>query len=150
MECLESDQNRIPLLRTDHRQLISILKLHSAAWVGEGSPGALHRQQLDLVGGAHQLPMEPRLQLTLFGGIADGASAKRVASTTTRRSAMTDSSGQNALSNCLGRTCLKWGEDGELTALDLSLVMERLAQVDQEVAALKQVSSAIQACPSAS
>jgi hypothetical protein len=32
MECLESDQNRIPLLRSDHRQLISILKLHSAAW----------------------------------------------------------------------------------------------------------------------
>jgi hypothetical protein len=41
---------------------------------------------------------------------------------------------------CLGRTCLKWGADGELTALDLSLVMERLAQVDREVSALyKQV-----------
>jgi hypothetical protein len=63
---------------------------------------------------------------------------------------MTDSTRQNALSNCLGRTCLKWGEDGELTALDLNLVMERLAQVDQEVAALNQVSPALQPSPSIS
>lgn len=33
---------------------------------------------------------------------------------------------------CLGRTCLKWGDDGELTSVDLLLVLERLAQVDQE------------------
>ena len=32
-------------------------------------------------------------------------------------------------SSCLGRTCMKWGIDGELSALDLDLVMERLAQV---------------------
>lgn len=51
---------------------------------------------------------------------------------------MTDSTHPNGPSNCLGRTCLKWGADGELTALDFSLVMERLAQVDQEVAALEQ------------
>ncbi len=43
-------------------------------------------------------------------------------------------------SSCLGRTCLKWGADGELTAVDLHLVMERLAQVDQQLAALHQVS----------
>jgi hypothetical protein len=36
-------------------------------------------------------------------------------------------------STCLGRTCLKWGSDGELTTVDLLLVLERLAQVDQEV-----------------
>ena len=35
--------------------------------------------------------------------------------------------------DCLGRTCLKWSADGELTTLDLSLVMARLAQVDQEL-----------------
>jgi len=34
---------------------------------------------------------------------------------------------------CLGRTCLKWSSDGELTSLDLLLVLERLAQVDHEV-----------------
>lgn len=34
---------------------------------------------------------------------------------------------------CLGRTCLKWSSDGELTSVDLLLVMERLAQVDQEL-----------------
>lgn len=51
---------------------------------------------------------------------------------------MTDSTHPNGPSNCLGRTCLKWGAEGELTALDLSQIMERLAQVDQEVAALYQ------------
>jgi hypothetical protein len=30
----------------------------------------------------------------------------------------------------MGRTCLKWSADGELTALDLGLVLRRLAQVD--------------------
>jgi hypothetical protein len=49
---------------------------------------------------------------------------------------------------CLGRTCLKWGADGELSALDLSLVLERLAQVDQEVTGLSQDS--LQPCPSIS
>ena len=39
--------------------------------------------------------------------------------------------------DCLGRTCLKWSADGELTALDLCLVLQRLAQVDQEVTALR-------------
>ena len=39
-------------------------------------------------------------------------------------------------SDCLGRTCLKWSYDGELTALDLGLVLERLAQVDLEMASL--------------
>jgi hypothetical protein len=38
---------------------------------------------------------------------------------------------------CLGRTCLKWSADGELTALDLNLVLERLAQVDQAVTGLR-------------
>ena len=39
---------------------------------------------------------------------------------------------------CLGRTCLKWSSDGELTSVDLSLVLERLAQVDQEMTSLRQ------------
>lgn len=39
-------------------------------------------------------------------------------------------------SDCLGRTCLKWSCDGELTALDLGLVLERLAQVDLEMSSL--------------
>lgn len=41
-------------------------------------------------------------------------------------------------SSCLGRTCLKWRADGELTALDLNLVLQRLAQVDQELTVLLQ------------
>lgn len=38
----------------------------------------------------------------------------------------------------LGRTCLKWGADGELTSVDLLLVLGRLAQVDQEVTGLSE------------
>lgn len=51
-------------------------------------------------------------------------------------------------SSCLGRTCMKWGIDGELSALDLDLVMERLAQVDQDVAALRQDTLNRDPCPS--
>ena len=48
---------------------------------------------------------------------------------------------------CLGRTCLKWGADGDLTPLDLDLVLERLAQVDQDVAALRQATLDREPCP---
>ena len=50
----------------------------------------------------------------------------------------------------MGRTCLKWGIDGELTALDLALVMERLAQDDQDVAVLRQDTLNRELCPSIS
>jgi hypothetical protein len=63
---------------------------------------------------------------------------------------MTDSTIQNASGSCLGRTCLKWSADGELTALDLSLVLERLAQVDREVSAVPQSSLDSQPCSSVS
>jgi hypothetical protein len=52
-------------------------------------------------------------------------------------SAMTDSIQTASANECLGRTCLKWTEDGELTSLDLVLVLNRLAQVDQEVTGLR-------------
>lgn len=32
--------------------------------------------------------------------------------------------------NCLGLTCLKWSASGELEAIDLQLVLERLAAAD--------------------
>ena len=63
---------------------------------------------------------------------------------------MTDSHPRSGSSSCLGRTCLKWGADGELTALDLSLVLERLAQVDQEVTVLHHHTAQPQPCPSIS
>jgi hypothetical protein len=53
-------------------------------------------------------------------------------------------------STCLGRTCLKWSADGELTALDLGLVLERLAQVDQELTGLRTGSLDGQPCTSIS
>ena len=54
------------------------------------------------------------------------------------------------VSDCLGRTCLQWGCDGELTALDLGLVLERLAQVDLEMASLSLDTPESQPCPSLS
>jgi hypothetical protein len=63
---------------------------------------------------------------------------------------MTDSTIQNASGSCLGRTCLKWSADGELTALDLSLVLERLAPGDREVSAVPQSSLDSQPCSSVS
>ncbi len=63
---------------------------------------------------------------------------------------MTDSIHASGVCNCLGRTCLKWGADGELSALDFSLVMQRLALVDPEVAALKEITPEAQFSPSVS
>ena len=63
---------------------------------------------------------------------------------------MTDSSHVSGVCNCLGRTCLKWRADGELSALDFSLVMQRLALVDPEVSALKEITLEAQFSPSVS
>ena len=49
-------------------------------------------------------------------------------------------------SGCLGRTCLKWGADGELTSVDLHLVLERLARVDPQVTAVHEPSLNSQPC----
>jgi hypothetical protein len=39
-------------------------------------------------------------------------------------------------SSCLGRTCLKWGDDGELSDRNAQLIVRRLVQVDRQAAAL--------------
>lgn len=36
---------------------------------------------------------------------------------------------------CLGRTCMKWCADGELTELDFKLIMERLVSSDHHLRA---------------
>lgn len=46
----------------------------------------------------------------------------------------------NRSDSCLGRTCLKWSQNGELTALDLQLVLDRLCQVDDVASALLESS----------
>lgn len=38
----------------------------------------------------------------------------------------------------LGRSVMKWGADGELSALDLQQVLTRLSQVDAQAAGLMQ------------
>jgi len=35
-----------------------------------------------------------------------------------------------SINSCLGRTCLKWGADGELSAVDKQWVLQRLALQD--------------------
>ena len=52
--------------------------------------------------------------------------------------------------SCLGRTCLKWQSDGELTPLDLRLVLERLALVDQDATVLLDRTVDDLPCPSIS
>lgn len=39
-------------------------------------------------------------------------------------------------SSCLGRTCMKWREDGELTELDVRLILQRLIAVDEQAVGL--------------
>jgi hypothetical protein len=36
---------------------------------------------------------------------------------------------------CLGRTCMKWQIDGELTGRDLQLILQRLSLADGRIAA---------------
>ena len=55
--------------------------------------------------------------------------------------------GLPATPSCLGRTCLKWQPNGELAALDLQLVLERLALVDQDANALVDRTGEPLPCP---
>ena len=50
----------------------------------------------------------------------------------------------------MGLTCLKWRTDGELSALDLGRVIERLARVDRHVAAIWGNHLDLELCPSIS
>ena len=38
--------------------------------------------------------------------------------------------------NCLGSTCMKWMPNGELSGVDLNLIMERLATVDSNLSVM--------------
>lgn len=60
---------------------------------------------------------------------------------------MADHTVMHPIESCLGRTCLQWAADGELSSLDRDLVMARLALVDQDVAALQQRSLQQTPCP---
>jgi hypothetical protein len=51
-------------------------------------------------------------------------------------------------SSCLGRPCMTWSDDGEWEAMDLDMVLKRLAKVDLDVAALRQHTVSREACPS--
>jgi len=77
------------------------------------------------------------LVIALYWGLHSCLPYQRLEASIAGRLAMAVPIMTISVSSCLGRTCLQWGADGDLTALDLELVMERLAQVDQEVAALR-------------
>lgn len=68
----------------------------------------------------------------------------------TMTSANRTSANTRMAASCLGRTCLKWQADGELTPLDLRLVLERLAQVDQDATVLLDRTVDNLPCPSIS
>jgi hypothetical protein len=38
--------------------------------------------------------------------------------------------------NCLGSSCMKWGADGELSAIDLQSILQRLSAVDEQASTL--------------
>ena len=38
--------------------------------------------------------------------------------------------------DCLGRSCMKWGQNGELSPLDLQSILERLSAVDEQASGL--------------
>ena len=39
---------------------------------------------------------------------------------------------------CLGRSCLKWGADGELPSLDMLSILLRLSNVDEQAITLME------------
>ncbi|MFZ9768479.1 MAG: hypothetical protein ACO3D4_00830 [Vulcanococcus sp.] len=40
--------------------------------------------------------------------------------------------------DCLGSTCMKWTASGELSAVDQARILERLAEVDENLSANRQ------------
>jgi hypothetical protein len=42
----------------------------------------------------------------------------------------------DADADCLARSCLKWGQDGELSAPDLQTILQRLSAVDEQATGL--------------
>jgi hypothetical protein len=43
-----------------------------------------------------------------------------------------DEQPSDADGDCLARSCLKWGQDGELSAPDLQAILQRLSAVDEQ------------------
>lgn len=50
-----------------------------------------------------------------------------------RSGGLSESAGADEL---LGRSCMKWGDDGELSAFDLQGILARLSAVDQQASSL--------------
>lgn len=48
--------------------------------------------------------------------------------------------GTSDANGCLGRSCMKWGEDGELSPLDLQTILTRLSAVDEQASQLMDCS----------
>jgi len=47
-----------------------------------------------------------------------------------------DPRSMGGLEGPLGRSCMKWGSDGELSALDLQAILLRLSEVDEHASTL--------------
>jgi hypothetical protein len=49
-----------------------------------------------------------------------------------------DASSGSEKATCLGRSCLKWGADGELSAIDMQSILLRLSNVDEQASTLME------------
>jgi hypothetical protein len=47
-----------------------------------------------------------------------------------------DASSGPEKATCLGSSCMKWGADGELSAIDLQSILQRLSAVDEQASTL--------------
>ena len=84
---------------------------------------------------ANAIPIAP------YGGIGIGGFTTRVVSTKLQGAAMDcltprrKPARQNR-PDCMGSTCMKWTSNGELSDVDLTLIMERLAVVDANLSVM--------------
>ena len=86
-------------------------------------------------------PLSGPIPIAPYGGIGICGSTTRVVSTKLQGAAMDcltpprRPARQNR-PDCMGSTCMKWTSNGELSDVDLTLIMERLAVVDANLSVM--------------
>ena len=114
-----------------------------------GAPIVVALSSTDLLGERQPVPANyPRMGADTGIRLTDDGTKGEGRGTMT--SANRTSANTRMAASCLGRTCLKWQADGELTPLDLRVVLERLAQVDQDATVLLDRTVDDLPCPSIS
>ena len=70
------------------------------------------------------------------GGVSAGRSPPSVGINTEGAVMTVDPRAMAGRDGPLGRSCMKWGSDGELSALDLQSILQRLSEVDEQASTL--------------